>query len=170
MVHVVVRGETLRRIAEAHGSTVAAFIEANPNVDPDRIFPGQELELPSDDPAGDESELNVADTDAGSAVTVHETTAGYTVASGDTMSRIASSLGLTFAELLAANPQITNPDVIHVGQELNVPSSKPSDVDDADAGEVDAAEVDAVDSDAGEADAGDRRDWAEVPVEERMLG
>lgn len=47
----------------------------------------------------------------------------YTVVSGDTMSRIAAKLGVTLDALIAANPQVTNPDYIDVGQILNVPGA-----------------------------------------------
>ena len=45
----------------------------------------------------------------------------YTVASGDTLNRIARSYGITLEELLAANPHITNPDVIFRGLILTIP-------------------------------------------------
>jgi len=47
----------------------------------------------------------------------------YTVVAGDTLSGIAAAQGVTLAALLAANPQITNPDVINVGDVINIPSS-----------------------------------------------
>jgi LysM repeat protein len=45
----------------------------------------------------------------------------YFVQPGDTMARIASRLGVSMEDLLAANPQITNPDQINVGDPINVP-------------------------------------------------
>jgi LysM repeat protein len=45
----------------------------------------------------------------------------YVVASGDTLTDIAVSYQITLAALIAANPQITNPDLILVGQVINVP-------------------------------------------------
>lgn len=44
----------------------------------------------------------------------------YTVVSGDTLSKIAARFGLDLQTLLAQNPQITNPDLIFPGQEVNV--------------------------------------------------
>lgn len=49
--------------------------------------------------------------------------AEYTVASGDTLSQIAHKLGVALRELLAANPQVRDPDVIRSGQQLNVPGA-----------------------------------------------
>lgn len=45
----------------------------------------------------------------------------YTIASGDTLWKIATDHGVSLQALTAANPQITNPDVIHPGQELTIP-------------------------------------------------
>ena len=45
----------------------------------------------------------------------------YTVAPGDTLDGIAERFGVTEAALLAANPAITNPDLIDAGWVLNIP-------------------------------------------------
>lgn len=45
----------------------------------------------------------------------------YTVQAGDTLSKIASRNGLTLAELLLENPQITDPNRIKLGDIINVP-------------------------------------------------
>jgi N-acetylmuramoyl-L-alanine amidase len=43
----------------------------------------------------------------------------YTVKSGDTMGGIAKQHGITLSELVEINPQITNPNVIFIGQEIS---------------------------------------------------
>ena len=45
----------------------------------------------------------------------------YAVKSGDTLSQIAQDNGVSVKELLDANPDITNPDVLKVGQEIKIP-------------------------------------------------
>lgn len=45
----------------------------------------------------------------------------YTVKSGDTLSGIAKKYNTTIEEILAINPQITNPNLIFVGQVINIP-------------------------------------------------
>lgn len=45
----------------------------------------------------------------------------YTVKSGDTLSGIAKKYNVTVEEILAVNPQITNPNLIFVGQVINIP-------------------------------------------------
>ena len=44
----------------------------------------------------------------------------YKVASGDTLSSIAKKLGVSLNSLIQANPQLTNPNNIKVGQVLNI--------------------------------------------------
>jgi LysM repeat protein len=47
----------------------------------------------------------------------------YTIQSGNTMSQIAKTCGLTLADLSAANPQIPDPDLIYVGQTIQIPAA-----------------------------------------------
>ena len=53
----------------------------------------------------------------------------HTVQPGDTLSEIAERHGVALAELIAANPQISNPDLIFPGQEIHLPggATAPSD-------------------------------------------
>jgi LysM repeat protein len=46
----------------------------------------------------------------------------YTVRQGDTLRKIAARFGVTIAAILRANPQITNPDRIYIGQRITIPS------------------------------------------------
>ena len=50
----------------------------------------------------------------------------YKVKSGDTLSGIAKANGTTVAILKALNPNITNVNVIRVGQIINLPSPAPT--------------------------------------------
>lgn len=47
----------------------------------------------------------------------------YTVRAGDTLFLIARRYGVTIQQILNANPQITNPDLIFVGQVLCIPTA-----------------------------------------------
>ena len=47
----------------------------------------------------------------------------YTVKAGDTLSKIAARNGLTLAQLLQANPQISDPNRINVGDIVNLPGA-----------------------------------------------
>ena len=61
---------------------------------------------------------------------------GHTVRRGDTLSGIAQQNGVSLQELLASNPQIKNPDLIHPGQQVNLPNRNPA----AAAGEAPASQ------------------------------
>jgi LysM repeat protein len=50
----------------------------------------------------------------------------YTIKSKDTLLKIAKMFGVTLEQLLAANPQITNPNVIGLGQVIVIPSKSAS--------------------------------------------
>lgn len=52
----------------------------------------------------------------------------YTVGYGDTLSAIAQRHGLDLPGLLAANPQVRNPDVIYPGDTVRIPASRTVDV------------------------------------------
>lgn len=47
----------------------------------------------------------------------------YTIKPGDTMSDIAKRQGVGLSDLIKANPQVKNPNLIYAGQELNMPSA-----------------------------------------------
>jgi LysM domain-containing protein len=50
----------------------------------------------------------------------------YIVKSGDTLSKIAVEHGVTVDDILAANPGITNPNRITLGQQITIPGPSPS--------------------------------------------
>lgn len=99
----VISGDTLLKIANRCGTTVSALRRANPEIGSGSlIFPGQVLQLPG----------AILGTDGGYFV--------YIVARGDTLRSLASRFGTTVDALLAANPDITNANVIYEGQRLKV--------------------------------------------------
>ena len=48
----------------------------------------------------------------------------YVVQKGDTLGGIANNLGIKLPDILKANPWITNPDKIDVGQKITIKSVK----------------------------------------------
>ena len=50
----------------------------------------------------------------------------YVVEPGDTLSQIARDYGVTVAQILAENPSITDPNLIHAGTTLTLPSTPTS--------------------------------------------
>ncbi len=50
----------------------------------------------------------------------------YTIKSGDNLLKVAKKFGITLEQLLAANPQITNPDKIGLGEVIVIPDKSAS--------------------------------------------
>ncbi len=107
--YVVQRGDTLRILANRFGTTVQAILTANPQiVNPNLIYPGQVLVIP-----GGTGGIPVPPPTGGST---------YYVQPGDTLKKIAARFGTTLDALLAANPQISNQNLIYVGQLIKLPA------------------------------------------------
>jgi len=68
-----------------------------------------------------ESSSNVAASSSSSS-----STSTHTVERGETLSQIARDNGVSLQALIAANPQISNPNLIHVGDRVNVPAANGS--------------------------------------------
>ncbi len=98
VVYRVRPGDTLWDIARRAGVSLSDLIAANPQiVDPDRIAPGDRVVVPQ---AG---------------------TRAYTVQPGDTLWDIARRAGVSLSDLIAANPQIVDPDRIAPGDQVVIP-------------------------------------------------
>jgi spore coat assembly protein SafA len=105
-IYVVVPGDTMFQIAQQFGVSLEALIQANPQVvDPDRIEVGQKLCIPG---AGMRPPYSNG--------------RPYTVQPGDTLFEIARQYGLPLSVLIAANPQISDPDLIFPGQTIFIPA------------------------------------------------
>ena len=113
-VYIVARGDTLKGLATRFYTTVDALLAGNPEItNANTIYEGQWIKVyvdstppppPPPPPAGQT----------------------YYVQKGDTLRNIASRMSTTVDVLLKANPQITNPNLIYVGQALNVPYGVPT--------------------------------------------
>lgn len=123
--YTVQRGDTLGRIATRFNTTVEAFARLNGITNPNRIFVGQVLIIPPT--GGAISQPNtvivvvVTATPQPPAPQPPVTSRTYTVTYGDSLYRIAVRFNLTVADLLAINPNITNRNLIYVGQVINLP-------------------------------------------------
>lgn len=115
--YVVVAGDTLAKIAKSHGVSLKALEAANPGVDPKKLKVKQKLTIPGATSSATETSAasNSADTTGG------ET---YAVKSGDSLTKIAKSHGVSVKALKAANNLTT--DHIKVGQKLKIPGKAES--------------------------------------------
>ncbi len=103
--HTVARGETLGRIAQLYNTSVDELVRANPQLggNPNLIREGQTLSLPQ----------------------VGANPAAHTVQQGENLFRIALKYGTDVNTMLAANPQLGgNPNLIRIGQSLNIPAGQ----------------------------------------------
>jgi LysM repeat protein len=101
-VHVVQRGETLSMIASQYGVTVEAILAANDLDDPNFVYVGQRLIIPTSGSTGGRCDRD------------------YVVRLGDTLSGIAWQYDTTPDALMQANDM--DSDFIYEGQRLCVPS------------------------------------------------
>ena len=103
--YVVQWGDTLSGIAMLCGTSVSALRQANPGTGY-YIYAGQTLWMPG----------------SGSSYVPGPTSAGtYVVGRGDTLRKIATRMGVCVGDLIAANPQLWNPNLIYPGQVINLP-------------------------------------------------
>ncbi len=117
--HVVQRGENLYRISLRYGTTIDAIVQANGIVNPNLIFAGQTLTIPT----GGTGQPTPTATPAPGGQ--QPTTGVHVVARGENLYRIALRYGTTVANLVALN-NIANPNLIFVGQRLTVPGGAPA--------------------------------------------
>ncbi len=99
--YVVQKGDTLFLIAKKFGVSLDDLIAANPQIkDPNRLTVGQVIFIPK-----------------APAPPVKK----YVVQKGDTLFLIAKKFGVTLNALIAANPQIKDPNRISPGDVINIP-------------------------------------------------
>jgi LysM repeat protein len=101
-------GDTLSGIAAQCGTTVYTIQAANPGLGY-WVYAGQVLYIPS----GSSNPGHYPPPTTGST---------YVIQVGDTLAKIANRFGTTVSAIMAVNPQIYNPNVIYVGQVINLPA------------------------------------------------
>jgi LysM repeat protein len=105
--YLVRPGETLFSIARRFGLTTALLVVENPWIaDPNLIFVNQVINLVVTPPPPPDLR-----------------TACFYVSVGETLLSIARRTGVSLQAIINANPQIVNPNIIFVGQIINVPLS-----------------------------------------------
>jgi LysM repeat protein len=108
--YYVQNGDTLKGIARKFNTSVDELLRLNPQIsNPDRIYAGQRLVVPHRSPGSGGGSGGTGSTQV------------YVVQRGDTLKGIARQFGTTTAVLLQLNPNITDPNLIHVGQRIIVP-------------------------------------------------
>lgn len=101
IAYTVKKGDTLSEIAKEYGTTVNEIASLNNISNPNIIYVGQYLVIPTT------SNANIS------------TATTYTVKNGDTLSGIANKFGTTYQKLAEIN-RISNPNKIYAGQVLKI--------------------------------------------------
>lgn len=107
--HTVAYGQTLSHVAAYYGISLYALMAANGITNPDRVYAGQVLCIPS----------------VGGPVVEPGAGFWYVVRRGDTLAKIAYRYGTTVYAIAAANG-LSNPNRIYVGQRLWIPGYAPA--------------------------------------------
>lgn len=107
--YVVQPGDTLRDIAARFGVDLKAMIAVNGLPNPDLIFPGQHVVVPT----GGAGPAEAPEADASGDMVIE-------VKPGDTLWRLALQYGVDARAIVDANG-LENPDLILVGQKLKIP-------------------------------------------------
>ncbi len=94
-VYTVKKGDTLGKIADMYNCTVGTLVDINDINDPNKIFVGQEIKIPSN----------------GAIL--------HVVVKGDNLSKIADKYGTTVKKICALN-DVDDPNKIYVGQIIKV--------------------------------------------------
>ena len=96
-------GDTLSELAIEYNTTVERLVELNNIANPNLIYAGDTLIVPTSDPSSNTTQI-------------------YVVQYGDTLSKIAQEYGTTVATLASIN-NIQNVNLLYVGQIIKIPSS-----------------------------------------------
>ena len=113
--YVVVKGDSLWKIAKKNGVTVRALQAANSGIDPARLKVGQKLVIPAASTSAPESAAGMTGSSGmGGGQEI------YIVKSGDTLSKIARRYGTTVKAIESENNLVTTR--IKVGEKLKIPS------------------------------------------------
>lgn len=107
-IHTIAQDETLSGIAEMYGIPVAVLAAANGIANPDLIVTGATLLL--------------AGTEGATATSETPTRIGHRVSAGENLEGIAAAYDTSVVALLAANPELTDPDLLITGQMLLLPT------------------------------------------------
>ena len=110
MSYKVISGDTLIKIAKTFGTTYQELARINGISNQNLIRVGQIIKLPNSSSSSSPSP------------SLSSTFISYSVASGDTLIKIAKRYGTTYQEIARING-ISNPNIIRVGQVLKIPCS-----------------------------------------------
>ncbi|GAC41368.1 LysM peptidoglycan-binding domain-containing protein [Paenibacillus popilliae] len=105
-IHIVKNGESLYSISQKYDVPLEKLLKMNPQLqDPNKIDVGMKIKVPS----------------SSHPQTGHEIVHKHVVKEGDTLWKLSKAWGVPLQEMIEANPQLKNPNVLVVGQVVNIP-------------------------------------------------
>ncbi|GMK38370.1 hypothetical protein PCCS19_14240 [Paenibacillus sp. CCS19] len=114
-IHIVKSGDTLFWLAQKYGVSVEEIVKLNPSItNPDAIEVGMKVKIPSN-PHGAHGSNG---SHAGEGI-MHQ----HVVKQGDTLWKLSKAWGIPLNDLIKANPQLKNPNVLLTGDIVNIPKS-----------------------------------------------
>ncbi|MGG6313496.1 LysM peptidoglycan-binding domain-containing protein [Paenibacillus macerans] len=107
-IHIVKNGDTLFELSKKYNVPLQKLIEANPQIaNPDKLNVGDKVKIPA-----------VAVPIGGEPGNTYK----HVVKQGDTLWKLSKAWGLPLQSLIAANPQLNDPNQLKVGDIVNIPS------------------------------------------------
>ncbi|KZM20150.1 uncharacterized protein EKO05_0002764 [Ascochyta rabiei] len=117
--YTLVSGDTLGSLATRFNSGICDIAKLNKITNPNSVPAGAVLTIPQGCTDPDNSSC-LAPVSTPTNTCVFGVGSSYNVRGGDTLTSIANDFNITLAGLESANPGVTNPDLIQIGQLLNV--------------------------------------------------
>ncbi len=107
-IHIVKKGDTLFELSKKYNVPLEKLIEANPQfANPDQLNVGDKVKIPA-----------VAVPIGGESGNIYK----HVVKQGDTLWKLSKAWGLPLQTLIAANPQLSDPNQLKVGDVVNIPT------------------------------------------------
>lgn len=111
-IHIVKQGDSLYALSQKYGVPLQKLIEANPQLsNPNVLTIGDKVKIPT-------APVSVPEN--------NEVYYKHTVKQGDTLWKLSKAWGIPLKDMIEANPQLKNPNVLLVGEVVNIPKKATS--------------------------------------------
>lgn len=105
-IHIVKKGDSLYSLSKKYDVSLEELIAMNPQLkDPNQLDVGMKIKVPSSKYPSSGHEI------------IHK----HVVKEGDTLWKLSKAWGIPLETMINANPQLKNPNVLAIGQVINIP-------------------------------------------------
>lgn len=112
-IHIVKEGDTLYFLSKKYNVSLEKIISANPEIaNPNQLTIGMKVKIPS----------APVTTHPGESTILHQ----HKVVQGDSLWKLSKAWGVSLQAMIAANPQLKNPNALMVGETVFIPSESSS--------------------------------------------